>query len=87
MKTSLCILALSALTPLAQAADRPIQLNQNLIEEIRVEGQIQAWKLYKICLDGAAYYVFPLPTAPTGIAPVFNQFGKPELCQGSRVKN
>jgi len=52
-----------------------------------VEGQIQAWKLYKICLDGAAYYVFPLPTAPTGIAPVFNKFGKPELCQGSQVKN
>jgi hypothetical protein len=84
MKNYLWLLALCA--PIAHAADRPIQLNQNLIEEIRVEGQIQAWKLYKICLDGAAYYVFPLPTAPTGIAPVYTKFGKPELCQGNQVK-
>ena len=87
MKKWLLTCALSLLALNAYGADRPIQLNQNLIEEIRVEGQIQAWKLYKICLDGAAYYVFPLPTAPTGIAPVFNKFGKPELCQGSQVKN
>jgi hypothetical protein len=30
--------------------------------------------------------VFPLPTAPTGIAPVYTKFGKPELCQGNLVK-
>lgn len=86
MKRLMALVGLSVLSTAAHGADRIIPLDLTLIQEIKVEGKIQAWLLYKICLDGVAYYVMPTATAPTSIAPVFNKDGKPELCQGNLIK-
>jgi hypothetical protein len=51
-----------------------------LIDTVRVETQLQAWTLRKICLDGQAYWVGFGETTPTGIAPAYKD-GKPEGCR------
>ena len=84
MKTRMLMIALAVLSNPVHATDRIMP--QKLIEEIKVQTQLHAWTLYKVCIDGAAYYVIPVLTAPTGIAPVFNKDGKPELCQGNLIK-
>jgi hypothetical protein len=83
MQRTMLLIALAVLSNSVHAAERIT--SQTLIEEIKVQTQFHAWTLYKICLDGAAYYVIPTLTAPTGIAPVFNKDGKPELCKGNSV--
>ena len=67
-------------------ADRIISLDKVLIEEIKIQGKVKGWMLQKIGLDGAVYYVMPVAISPASIAPVFNKWGKPELCEGNLVK-
>lgn len=84
MKRRMLMIGLALLSNPVHATDRIMP--QMLIEEIKVQSLLHAWTLYKICIDGAAYYVVPVLTAPTGIAPVFDKEGKPELCEGNLVK-
>lgn len=60
--------------------ERRVTLDEVLIDTVRVETQLQAWTLRKICLDGQAYWVGFGETTPTGIAPAFKD-GKPEGCK------
>jgi hypothetical protein len=60
--------------------ERRASLDDLLIETVRVETQLQAWTLRKLCLDGQAYWVGFGETTPTGIAPVYRD-GKPEACK------
>lgn len=60
--------------------ERRVTLDEVLIDTVRVETQLQAWTLRKICLDGQAYWVGFGETTPTGIAPAYKD-GKPESCK------
>jgi hypothetical protein len=60
--------------------ERRASLDDLLIETVRVETQLQAWTLRKLCLDGQAYWVGFGETTPTGIAPAYKD-GKPEQCK------
>jgi hypothetical protein len=60
--------------------ERRASLEDLLLETIRVETQVQAWTLRKLCLDGQAYWVGFGETMPTGIAPAYKD-GKPEPCK------
>jgi hypothetical protein len=60
--------------------ERRASLDDLLLETVRVETQLQAWTLRKVCLDGQAYWVGFGETAPTGIAPAYKD-GKPEQCR------
>lgn len=60
--------------------ERRASLDELLIETVRVETQLQAWTLRKVCLDGQAYWVGFGETTPTGIAPAYKD-GKPEACK------
>lgn len=60
--------------------ERRATLDELLIETLRVETQLQAWTLRKVCLDGQAYWVGFGETTPTGIAPAYKD-GKPEACK------
>jgi len=60
--------------------ERRVTLDEVLIDTVRVETQLQAWTLRKICLDGHAYWVGFGETTPTGIAPAYKD-GKPEGCK------
>lgn len=60
--------------------ERRVTLDEVLIDTVRVETQLQAWTLRKICLDGQAYWVGFGETTPTGIAPAYRD-GKPETCK------
>ena len=60
--------------------ERRATLDDLLLETVRVETQLQAWTLRKLCLDGQAYWVGFGETAPTGIAPAYRD-GKPEQCK------
>lgn len=60
--------------------ERRVSLDEVLVETVRVETQLQAWTLRKICLDGQAYWVGFGDTTPTGIAPAYRD-GKPEACK------
>ena len=60
--------------------ERRVSLDEVLVETVRVETQLQAWTLRKICLDGQAYWVGFGETTPTGISPVYRD-GKPEGCK------
>lgn len=60
--------------------ERRAALDDLLIETVRVETQLQAWTLRKLCLDGQAYWVGFGDSTPTGIAPAYKD-GKPEQCK------
>ncbi len=60
--------------------ERRVSLDEVLVETVRVETQLQAWTLRKVCLDGQAYWVGFGDTTPTGIAPAYRE-GKPEACK------
>jgi hypothetical protein len=60
--------------------ERRVTLDELLIDTVRVETQLQAWTLRKICLDGQAYWVGFGDSTPTGIAPAYRD-GKPESCK------
>jgi hypothetical protein len=60
--------------------ERRASLDDVLLETVRVETQLQAWTLRKLCLDGQAYWVGFGDSTPTGIAPAYKD-GKPEPCK------
>jgi hypothetical protein len=60
--------------------ERRAALDDVLLETVRVETQLQAWTLRKLCLDGQAYWVGFGDSTPTGIAPAYKD-GKPEQCR------
>jgi hypothetical protein len=60
--------------------ERRASLDDLLLETVRVETQLQAWTLRKLCLDGQAYWVGFGETTPTGISPAYKD-GKPEQCR------
>jgi hypothetical protein len=60
--------------------ERRVSLDELLLETVRVETQLQAWMLRKLCLDGQAYWVGFGETTPTGISPAYKD-GKPEPCK------
>jgi len=60
--------------------ERRVSLDELLLETVRVETQLQAWTLRKLCLDGQAYWVGFGETTPTGISPAYKD-GKPEPCK------
>ena len=60
--------------------ERRTSLEDVLLETIRVETQLQAWTLRKLCLDGQAYWVGFGDSMPTGISPAYKD-GKPESCK------
>jgi hypothetical protein len=60
--------------------ERRASLDDLLLETLRVETQLQAWTLRKLCLDGQAYWVGFGDSTPTGISPAYKD-GKPEQCK------
>ena len=60
--------------------ERRVTLDEVLIDTVRVEPQLQAWTLRKICLYGQAYWVGFGDSTPTGISPAYKD-GKPESCK------
>jgi hypothetical protein len=60
--------------------ERRATLDDVLLETVRVETQLQAWTLRKLCLDGQAYWVGFGDSTPTGISPAYKD-GKPESCK------
>lgn len=60
--------------------ERRASLDDVLLETVRVETQLQAWTLRKLCLDGQAYWVGFGDSTPTGISPAYRD-GKPEQCK------
>jgi len=60
--------------------ERRTSLDAVLLETVRVETQLQAWTLRKLCLDGQAYWVGFGDSTPTGISPAYKE-GKPEQCK------
>jgi hypothetical protein len=60
--------------------ERRTSLDAVLLETVRMETQLQAWTLRKICLDGQAYWVGFGESTPTGISPAYKD-GKPEQCK------
>lgn len=60
--------------------ERRTSLDDVLLETVRVETQLQAWTLRKLCLDGHAYWVGFGESTPTGISIAYKD-GKPEPCK------
>lgn len=60
--------------------ERRVTLDELLLDTVRIETQLQAWTLHKICLDGQAYWVGFGEATPTGITPAYRD-GKPEACK------
>lgn len=60
--------------------ERRVTLDELLLDTVRIETQLQAWTLRKICLDGQAYWVGFGEATPTGIMPAYRD-GKPEACK------
>jgi hypothetical protein len=60
--------------------ERRTSLDDVLLETVRVETQLQAWTLRKLCLDGQAYWVGFGDSTPTGISLAYKD-GKPEQCK------
>ncbi|MFM8899127.1 MAG: hypothetical protein ACKOF9_04155 [Burkholderiales bacterium] len=76
------LLLISALA--YSSPERP--LDEMLIEDIKVEGLVQAWKFRKLCLDGQAYLlILGANQMPISITAAFKD-GKPELCKGANQK-
>ncbi len=72
----------AAAKPLASSGtpERTFDLESVVIEDIKVEGLVQAWKLRKVCLDGQAYLLVLGLGGPTSITASFRD-GKPEQCK------
>ena len=84
-----CGLALPASSQPAPAAgrlpssgppERTFDMESVGIEDLNVEGLVQAWKLRKVCLDGQAYLLVLGLGGPTSITASFRD-GKPEPCK------
>ncbi|OHX37853.1 hypothetical protein BJL95_04585 [Methylomonas sp. LWB] len=62
-------------------ASRTLSLEDISLERIEIQGQIQTWKLNKVCIDQQAYLLLLRGlTEPVGISPSFKN-GKPEQCR------
>lgn len=60
---------------------RTLSLEDISLERIEIQGQIQTWKLNKVCIDQQAYLLLLKGlTEPVGISPSFKD-GKPEQCR------
>jgi len=70
----------------AAAPERSLSLDAAKLETIRVEGQVQTWRIDKLCIDGQAYLMVLGSSAPSAIAPAFKD-GKPEQCQVKAAKS
>lgn len=83
MKNALiCALLLLGLNARA-ASERVLPLDDLVLEDIKVEGLVQAWKFRKLCLDGQAYLlILGANQMPISITASFKD-GKPELCKPS----
>jgi hypothetical protein len=63
------------------AQERVLPLDELVMEDIKVEGLVQAWKLRKLCLDGQAYLlILGANQAPISITASFKD-GRPEQCK------
>jgi hypothetical protein len=71
---------LSALSVWA-SPERVLPMDDLVMEDIKVEGLVQAWKFRKLCLDGQAYLlILGVSQMPISITASFKD-GKPELCK------
>lgn len=82
-----CCLALPAWSqtspgrlPSSSTPERTFDMEAIVIEDLKVEGLVQAWKLRKVCLDGQAYLLVLGLGGPTSITASFRD-GKPEHCK------
>jgi hypothetical protein len=82
MKNAICGLLLSSMCAASWAIqDRVLSMDSVVLEDIKVEGLVQAWKFRKVCFDGQAYLlILGAKQAPTGISVSFKD-GKPEQCK------
>jgi hypothetical protein len=82
MKTRLLALLLAmSSSPAWATPERTLHMDSVVLEDIRVEGLVQAWKFRKVCLDGQAYLlILGSNQAPIGISASFKD-GKPEPCK------
>jgi|APLak6261673822_1056097.scaffolds.fasta_scaffold01561_4 hypothetical protein len=58
---------------------RTLPLEQISLEHINIQGQVQTWRLHKVCIDGQAYLLITGATGPGGISASYKD-GKPEQC-------
>lgn len=82
MKNTLWMFALLLASTAPWAApERVLPLDEMVMEDIKVEGLVQAWKFRKLCLDGQAYLLILAPNqTPISITASFKD-GKPEQCK------
>ena len=68
------------------APERTLNMDSVVLEDIRVEGLVQAWKFRKVCLDGQAYLlILGGNQAPIAMSASFKD-GKPEQCKAPDLK-
>jgi hypothetical protein len=61
--------------------ERVLPLEEMVVEDIKLEGLVQAWKFRKLCLDGQAYLlILGANQTPVSITASFKE-GKPEQCK------
>ncbi len=66
--------------------ERTLSMDSIVLEDIKVEGLVQAWKFRKVCIDGQAYLlILGSSQTPIGISPSFKD-GKPEQCKAQGLK-
>lgn len=59
---------------------RSLQLDQISLEQINIQGQVQTWRVQKICIDEQAYLMLIKGlTEPVSISASFKE-GRPEQC-------
>jgi hypothetical protein len=81
----LCLKSGAAPLP-PEVPERTLSMDAAVLEDIKVEGLVQAWKLRKVCIDGQAYLlVLGAAQTPVSIAPAFKD-GKPQQCQAKAPK-
>ena len=82
MKNTLFTAALLLVGAAAFASpERVLPLDEMVMEDIKAEGLVQAWKFRKLCLDGQAYLlILGANQTPISITASFKE-GKPELCK------
>ncbi len=63
------------------APERTLMMDSVVLEDIKVEGVVQAWKFRKVCLEGQAYLlILGANQTPISITASFKD-GKPEQCK------
>lgn len=59
---------------------RSLSLEEITLEQINLQGQVQTWRLHKVCIDEQAYLMLSKGlTEPISISASFKD-GKPEPC-------